>query len=67
MKILYLLFPLVFLVTMITFLFLSAEFSQAWRSRRRCKRVGGFCFSGPCPSNSKLIGICSRKYSCCQL
>uniref|UniRef100_A0A452HDM6 Beta-defensin-like domain-containing protein n=1 Tax=Gopherus agassizii TaxID=38772 RepID=A0A452HDM6_9SAUR len=61
MKILYLLFALVFLV-----LQGAPEFSQAWRSSKRCRRAGGFCFSGPCPSNAKLIGICSRKYSCCK-
>uniref|UniRef100_A0A8C4W5W3 Beta-defensin-like domain-containing protein n=1 Tax=Gopherus evgoodei TaxID=1825980 RepID=A0A8C4W5W3_9SAUR len=55
--------PLAFIMVV----FLSAEFSQAWRSSKRCRRAGGFCFSGPCPSNAKLIGICSRKYSCCKL
>ncbi|XP_053877552.1 antimicrobial peptide THP1-like [Malaclemys terrapin pileata] len=62
MKIFYLLFALVFLV-----LQGAPEFSQAWRSRKRCKRAGGICFSGPCPSRYRLTGICSRKYSCCQL
>ncbi|KAG6934150.1 avian beta-defensin 4 [Chelydra serpentina] len=61
MKILYLLFALVFLV-----LQGAPEFSQARSSRRRCRRAGGICFSGPCPRNYRFAGICSRKYSCCQ-
>ncbi|CAM4529808.1 unnamed protein product, partial [Caretta caretta] len=62
MKILYLLFALVFLV-----LQGAPEFSQAWRSRKRCSYVSGICFTGPCPYNYIFVGICSRKYSCCKL
>uniref|UniRef100_A0A8C3TCQ4 Beta-defensin-like domain-containing protein n=1 Tax=Chelydra serpentina TaxID=8475 RepID=A0A8C3TCQ4_CHESE len=44
----------------------SLQGLAARSSRRRCKRAGGICFSGPCPRNYRFAGICSRKYSCCQ-
>uniref|UniRef100_A0A8C8SE33 Beta-defensin-like domain-containing protein n=1 Tax=Pelusios castaneus TaxID=367368 RepID=A0A8C8SE33_9SAUR len=50
----------------IRYFFLCVEFLQAKNSRRRCKYAGGICFSGPCPSNYKFVGICRRRYSCCQ-
>ncbi|XP_026517292.1 beta-defensin 1-like [Terrapene carolina triunguis] len=62
MKIIYLLFAVVFLVLQGV-----PEFSKAQNLTVRCKLQGGHCFFGSCPSNRRRIGRCSPNgYFCCQ-
>uniref|UniRef100_A0A8C8SCK8 Beta-defensin-like domain-containing protein n=1 Tax=Pelusios castaneus TaxID=367368 RepID=A0A8C8SCK8_9SAUR len=56
MKILYLLFAVFFLV-------LQGAPAEHFLF---CRRQGGFCTYGACPSNSRAIGICSRFTFCCK-
>ncbi|CAM4529798.1 unnamed protein product, partial [Eretmochelys imbricata] len=61
MKILYLLFTVVFLVLQGV-----SEFSQAERSTLACGELGGACFPLRCPSNSVHVRSCYPQGVCCR-
>ncbi|XP_053878881.1 gallinacin-5-like [Malaclemys terrapin pileata] len=62
MKIIYLLFAVVFLVLQGV-----PEFSKAQKLSKRCKLRGGFCSFLTCPFKTIRIGRCSNlALFCCQ-